>query len=426
MTAKRAMIVGAGLVGPLAACMLRKRGWDVMVLEKRGNPRDAGYTGGRSINLALSHRGSRALEAVGLGSQIVSDAIPMRARCIHDGTGWTSHQRYSRHTDRHINAVSRGGLNCQLLDAAESAGASIRFNVDIASIDVHHATLTLACGEVIGADMLIGADGGGSQVRGAMVDAGVSQAAQTMLEHGYKELTIPPGPNGTWQLEREVLHIWPQGGSMMIALPNRDGSFTCTVFWPHTGGPMSFENADAATVRRAYPDCAVLMPSLDEDWATNPVGQLGTIRCDTWSVNERSLLIGDAAHAIVPFFGQGMNAGFEDVRLLGEALDNGDTLDQFATARKPDADAIADLALHNFIEMRDYTASWRHVVRHTLAQWLDWLIPGGLTPMYELVTFTDMPYSRTVRITARRRVQLRTVAVICCLFLVLGLIWVLQ
>ena len=189
---------------------------------------------------------------------------------------------------------------------------------------------------------------------------------------------------------------------------------------------MSFDNADAAMVRRAYPDSAMLMSTLDDDWAANPVGQLGTVRCDTWSVNERTLLIGDAAHAIVPFFGQGMNAGFEDVRLLGEALDRGDSLDQFARARKPDADAIADLALQNFIEMRDHTASWGHVVRHRLAQWLDRLIPGGLTPMYELVTFTDMPYSRTVRIAARRQMQLRMIVVIFCLLLVLGLLWVLQ
>lgn len=423
--ANRATIVGAGLVGPLAACMLRQRGWQVALLEKRGDPRAAGYTGGKSINLALSHRGIRALEAVGLGQEILADAIPMRARCIHDRAGSTSHQRYSRHAHRHISAVSRGGLNCQLLDAAEAAGASVRFDVDISSIDVRQAALALADGETIDADMLIGADGGGSQVREAMVDAGVSRVTQSMLEHGYKELTIPSGPDGTWLLEGEVLHIWPQGRSMMIALPNPDGSFTCTLFWPHAGDGVSFDCADAATVGRAYPDAAALMPTLDVDWQANPVGQLGTIRCDTWSVNERTLLIGDAAHAIVPFFGQGMNAGFEDVRLLGDALDNGETLEQYAVARKPDADAIADLALHNFIEMRDHTASWGHVLRHTFAQWLDRL-PGGLTPMYELVTFTDVPYSRTVRIVAHRRILLRTVVVVICLFLVLALLWMLQ
>jgi kynurenine 3-monooxygenase len=406
--------------------MLIKRGWHVELLECRGDPRAAGYQGGRSINLALSYRGIVALQQAGLDNAVLAEAIPMRARCIHNAKGQTTQQAYSRHADRYINSVSRGGLNCQLLSAADRAGAAMHFDVSIDAIDVQNAAVTLADGHCIEADLLIGADGGGSQVRQAMVDAGHCTVTQDMLGHGYKELTIPAGPNGTWLLEREVLHIWPHGASMMIALPNPDGSFTCTVFWPHTGHGVSFEHATADTIRQLYPDAAAHMSTLNDDWAANPIGTLGTIRCDAWSANERAMLIGDAAHAIVPFYGQGMNAGFEDVAWLGASLDRGDALATFAATRKPQADAIANLALHNFIEMRDHTASLRHAAKHALGQGLDRLFPGLLTPLYELVTFTDVPYERCVRIGERRRFMLRALFLVCVLVVLFGLLWILQ
>jgi kynurenine 3-monooxygenase len=377
----------------------------VDLYERRGDPRSAGHAGGRSINLALSHRGIRALESVELADRVMADAIAMRGRCIHDEKGCTTVQPYSGRPDRHINSVSRAGLNCTLLDGAQDSGVTMHFDADIASVDPNKSSITLRSGETIQADLLIGADGAPSQVRAAMIDAGHTSVTQDMLEHGYKELHIPPGQDGSWPLEKEVLHIWPKGGSMMIALPNPDGSFTCTLFWPLKDAAVSFAKGTAAHVRREYPDAAALMPSLDEHWATNPVGELGTIRCTQWQVGGRTLLLGDAAHAIVPFFGQGMNAGFEDVRMLGEALDAGIDIETFAQTRKPETDAIADLALHNFIEMRDHTASSLYVTRHRLAQWLDRHGFGPMcTPLYELVTFTDMPYAHIRRIQRSRRV----------------------
>ena len=399
-----AVIVGGGLVGPLTARMLRPRGWRVDLYEKRGDPRTAEQAEGRSINLALSHRGIQALESVGLADRVMADAIAMRGRCIHDDEGLTSMQPYSGWPERHINSVSRDGLNCTLLDGAEDSGAQLHFNAHIESVDASGGSITLHGGECIQADLLIGADGAASQVRAAMADAGVATVTQELLEHGYKELHIPPGPDGSWLLEKEALHIWPKGGSMMIALPNPDGSFTCTLFWAHKDSPISFAKGSAALVRREYPDAAALMPTLDELWERNPVGQLGTIRCSRWDVGGCTLLLGDGAHAIVPFYGQGMNAGFEDVRLLGEALDAGTSLADFAQARRPDADAIADLALHNFIEMRDHTASALFLARHRMAQRLDRHgLRSMFTPLYELVTFTDMPYARIRRIQRYRR-----------------------
>ena len=431
MSAQRAIIVGAGLVGPLSACMLRQRGWRVDLYERRGDPRAAGYAGGRSINLALSHRGIRALEAVGIADTVLADAIPMRARCVHDAVGATSMQPYSHKASRFINSVSRGGLNCALLDAAEAAGATMHFDVDVDSIKTHEGLITLPDGARHEADLLLGADGAGSAVRHALVESGTGTAVKEMLEHGYKELRIPAGDNGTWLLEREVLHIWPRGSSMMIALPNPDGSFTCTLFWALKGEGVSFERGSADLVRREYPDVAACMPTLDDDWAVNPVGQLGTLRCSQWT-DGRTLLIGDAAHAIVPFYGQGMNAGFEDVRLLGEALDRGVNIADFAASRKPDTDAIADLALHNFIEMRDHTASSLHAVRLRVSQWLDSDQPSVFTPLYVLVTFSDMPYSQVLRVKRSRTlvpalfILIVAILVISALWLLLGLIlWIL-
>ena len=390
-----AVIVGAGLVGPLAACMLRQRGWTVTLLERRSDPRAEGYAGGRSINLALSHRGLRALADAGLDARVLPDAIPMRGRCIHNTSGQTSMQPYSARPNRFIRSVSRGGLNCTLLDGAQAAGASVRFEADISTVDCTAGCVTLTDGTTFDGDLILGADGAGSHVRRAMLDAGTTRIRHEMLDHGYKELTIPPSADGTWQLHKESLHIWPRGGSMMIALPNPDGSFTCTVFWPLEGAPASFASGDASTVAAAYPDAAALMPTLQEDWDANPVGSLGTVWCDTWH-SGRALLIGDAAHAIVPFYGQGMNAGFEDIRLLGEALDRGEDLASFARSRKVDADAIAHLALHNFVEMRDHTGSPSFARRQRRRQRLSRIFPW-MTTVYERVTFTDTPYAQALR-----------------------------
>ena len=411
--------------------MLRQRGWRVDLFERRGDPRAAGYAGGKSINLALSHRGILALESVGVADSVLADAIPMRARCVHDAVGATSMQPYSHKASRFINSVSRGGLNCTLLDAAEAAGATMHFDVDVGSIKTQEGSITLPEGARHEADLLLGADGAGSAVRQALIESGIGTAVTEMLEHGYKELCIPAGDNGTWLLEREVLHIWPRGSSMMIALPNPDGSFTCTLFWALEGAGISFEHGDPDLVRREYPDVAACMPTLDDDWATNPVGQLGTLRCSQWT-HGRTLLIGDAAHAIVPFYGQGMNAGFEDVRLLGEALDQQVPIADFAASRKQDTDAIADLALHNFIEMRDHTASSLHAVRLRVAQWLDSDQPSFFTPVYALVTFSDMPYAQVLRVKRSRTlvpalfILVIAMLVISALWLLLGLIlWIL-
>lgn len=397
-------IVGAGLTGSLLACYLARRGLPVTLYERRPDPRTGAAERGRSINLAISARGLDALERIGLAGQVMADALPMRGRMIHPVAGELNFQPYSAAGDRSINSISRGALNNALLDAAEKApGVEIRFDHRLTGLDP--MAFDTPDGEVTAeADVVLGADGAGSAVRAALVRAGRITETVDLLGHGYKELTIPAA-DGEFALDPGALHIWPRGTSMMIALPNPDRSFTCTLFWPA-------EAFDALTdveqhFRREYPDAVPLMPALVDDYRHNPVGVLGTVHAASWQHDGRVGLIGDAAHAIVPFYGQGANCAFEDVVELDRCLDETGgkwrlALPLFERRRLVNTESIARMALANFVEMRDKVASpvWRLGKRaeHTLER----LLPDVYLSRYELVSFSTTPYAEIERRVRRQ------------------------
>ncbi|MET9660304.1 NAD(P)/FAD-dependent oxidoreductase [Streptomyces sp. NPDC006510] len=409
-------IVGAGLSGCLLACYLARRGHRVELYERRPDPRTGTAERGRSINLALSERGLDALRRIGLEEQIMADALPMRGRMIHPVDGPLDYQQYSHDGERAINSISRGVLNNALLDAAEAApGVKVVFEHRLTGLDPDKGAMTYETpvGEIRAvADVVIGADGAGSIVRGALEPYG-TQVSTDFLDYGYKELTIP-AVDGEFALDPGALHIWPRGTSMMIALPNPDKSFTCTLFWPNTG-ELSFEALDSADAitrhfRTHYPDVVPLMPTLVDDYEHNPVGLLGTVCCTPWQRRGRVALIGDAAHAIVPFYGQGANCGFEDVVELDRCLDTtgGDwarALPLFEERRKENADAIGAMALENFVEMRDKVASPAFRLVKGVEHALERALPGRFVSRYELVSFSTVPYAQ-VRRRVRRRQRL--------------------
>jgi len=409
--AQNITIVGAGLVGSLLATVLAKRGYTVRVFERRPDMRTSAGYAGRSINLAMSDRGLRALETAGLAEDIREIAIPMHGRMMHDKQGVQTYQPYGKE-GQFINSVSRGELNKTLMSAAERHGVTFTFNarcVDV-NIDTASATFELPSGETIvtNADILFGADGAFSAVRGKLQTRDRFDYSQSYIEHGYKELHIPADATSGFQIEKNVLHIWPRHNYMMIGLPNPDGSFTLTLFFAHHGSP-SFDELRTpeqvtAFFHQEFADAVPLMPSLLEDFFTNPESSLVTVRCNPWVFNGKVALIGDAAHAIVPFGGQGMNCGFEDCSILIECLDhyNGDwalALESYARLRKPAGDAIADLALANFIEMRDKVADARFLWRKKIEAWIYEQYPTKLIPLYTMVTFSaHIPYNEALRI----------------------------
>jgi len=402
---KHIAIAGAGLVGSLLSIYLAKRGYQVSVFERRGDMRNSSYEGGRSINLALSNRGIRALDEVGLAEEMKKVAIPMHRRAMHDREGNLTYQAYGKE-GQFINSVSRGALNIVLMNKAEELGVEFNFQHRITKVDLESTTLTTVDSQLSTVDrkfdLIIGADGAFSAVRGALQFTDRFDYSQDYIDHGYKELHIPPGAAGSFKLEKNALHIWPRESFMMIALPNPDGSFTCTLFFPFDGNPSFSKLKTDAEVsmffESTFPDAVELMPTLLEDYNTNPTSSLVTVRCYPW-VKNNTLLIGDAAHAIVPFFGQGMNAGFEDCRILNELLNQLDddwkkVLSEFQQSRKKDADAIAQLALDNFIEMRDLVADADFLLRKKIEARLHQLYPTQWIPLYSMVTFHDsMPYS---------------------------------
>ena len=403
-------IVGAGLVGSLLSIYLRKRGYAVTVLERRPDMRRKGFEGGRSINLALSNRGIRALEDVGLAEPLKKVAIPMHGRVMHDRKGTLTFQPYGKQ-GQYINSVSRSGLNIVLMDEAEKLGVAFLFDQRVEKIDTNTTTINLASGNKQ-FDLIIGADGAFSAVRGAMQITDRFDYSQDYIDHGYKELSIPAGTGGSFQIEKNALHIWPRESFMLIALPNPDGSFTCTLFFPFEGKTSFDKLKTDADVKKffeeTFPDAVKLMPNMLEDYNSNPTSSLVTVKCYPW-VRNNTLLIGDAAHAIVPFFGQGMNAGFEDCRILNELLDKHQddwktVLSEFQKQRKPDTDAIAQLALDNFIEMRDLVADTEFLLRKKIEAKLHELYPEKWIPLYSMVTFHDSTrYSEAYKIGQRQK-----------------------
>ncbi|MFD2416249.1 FAD-dependent oxidoreductase [Amycolatopsis pigmentata] len=402
-------VVGGGLAGSLLACFLAQRGEKVVLYERRSDPRAGTPERGRSINLALSERGLNALRRVQLDKEVLADALPMRGRMIHPVAGELDFQPYSADGERAINSISRGALNNVLLDAAESV-VDIRFAHRLSELDPETGTMVFQTpdGEVrTGAAVIFGADGAGSAVRGQLVRHGVTEETLDFLDYGYKELTIPPR-DGEFALDPGALHIWPRGASMMIALPNPDRSFTCTLFWPNSGTGAFASLSSPSAIERffaaRYPDVPPLVPGLVADYQQNPVGLLGTVRCAPWRAG-RVCLIGDAAHAIVPFYGQGANCAFEDVVVLDDCFERTDgnwaeTPALFEASRREDTEAIAQMALANFTEMRDKVSSPVYRLGKRIEHTLERFFPGRYVSRYELVSFSNVPYAQV-----RRRVR---------------------
>lgn len=398
-------IIGAGLAGSLLAIYLAKRGIAVDVYEARGDMRLEEVAAGRSINLALSDRGIAALREIGMDEYMLAEAVPMYGRMIHSPTGEQKLLPYSGRKGEYINSISRGGLNIALINEAERhEGIRFHFHKRCVGLDVQNATVTFADDHSITADTIIATDGAGSAVRQAM-EAKVAgfEASSSFLEHGYKELHIPAAEGGGFRLEKNALHIWPRHQFMMIALPNFDGSFTCTLFLARSGDAPAFDKLqDAMAVRkffdREFPDAVSHMPTLLDDFFANPTGELGTLRCWPWSVDGKVLLLGDAAHAMVPFYGQGMNCAFEDVRVLASLIDEQGTnwqrvYEEYSRVRKPNTDAIQDMAVENFYEMRDRVADPVFQRKRAVETRLEQTYAEYFSK-YSMVTFReDLPYA---------------------------------
>ena len=407
---EKIIISGAGLVGSLLALYLGQQGFQVEVYEKRKDYRSVGALGGRSINLALSERGWRALKDVGIEEEIREISIPMFGRLMHSVEGSLTPQAYGK-DGQAIYSVSRGELNIRLIELADKLD-NVKFFFEHTCLDVNleeaRADFENAAGEHVTAQgrVLFGADGAFSAVRAAMQKLPRQNYSQHYIPHGYKELCIPPNEDGSFRLEENVLHIWPRKDFMLIALPNLDGSFTCTLFLAFEG-EVSFEKlnseADVQEFFETYfPDALPHMPTLHQDWAENPTSALVTVRTSPWKYKDKVALIGDAAHAIVPFYGQGMNAAFEDAYVLNKCLQNNPndwekTLEEYQNLRVADGNAIADLALRNFVEMRDRVANPNFLLQKKIESRLNDDFPTRWIPLYSMVTFSELRYSEALR-----------------------------
>lgn len=409
-------VVGGGLVGSLAAVMLAQRGFPVTLHERRPDMRKVDMAAGRSINLVVTARGLQALDIVGLRDQVLELGIPMTGRMLHDEQGDTKLVPYGQKDDEVIYAVSRGILNKTLLAAAGNhPNITIKFDRKCTGYDIADKTLTFlnegtGDAETTPFTHAIGTDGAWSAMRRGMLKQVMNfNYEQSFLDHGYKELVIPPTADGGFRIDKNALHIWPRRDYMMIALPNLDGSFTCTLFMAYKG-ENSFENLNTpqdvmAFFNTNFPDAVPLMPDLVDDFFENPTGSMVTVRCFPWAVGDQSVLLGDASHAIVPFFGQGMNSGFEDCTELSNILDqHGQTpdweqvFDALQHARKPNTDAIADLALENFVEMRDTTSDPKFQLKKDIGFALENRFPGQFIPRYSMIVFhPEIPYAEAQR-----------------------------
>ncbi|MES2395394.1 MAG: NAD(P)/FAD-dependent oxidoreductase [Bacteroidota bacterium] len=417
---KKITIVGAGLVGSLLSIYLAKRGYHVNVFERRSDMRKAKMSAGKSINLALSDRGWKGLEGVGIADEIRKIAIPMYGRAIHHKDGSTAYQPYGK-DNQAIYSVSRAEINMRLMDLAEQQpNVKIHFNercttIERNKLNAHFENAESQNKSVFQSDLLFGADGAFAASRLNMqLTSDLFEYNQHYIEAGYKELIIPPGKNGEFLLEKNALHIWPRGSFMMIALPNMDGNFTCTLFLPFEG-EKSFANLKTPEQIKAFfetefADAIPLMPTYIDDFIKNPTSSLVTVKCFPWTFDNKIGLIGDAAHAIVPFYGQGMNCGFEDCVVLNDLIEKHDTaskglenfdaawtkiLSEYQNLRKPDADAIADLAIMNFIEMRDKTADPKFLLQKKIEAGFSKKYPDKWIPLYSMVTYSpDIRYSK--------------------------------
>jgi kynurenine 3-monooxygenase len=421
---KTISLIGAGLNGPLLAILLMQRGFSVEIYERRPDMRRVRLSAGRSINLALSTRGIYGLQQAGLWERMRSIIIPMKGRMMHSAAGALTFQPYGKDESEVINSISRAELNIALMNAAEEQGATIHFNQRCVGYDLKTGAIRLRNEEtreelIRNPEVVIGCDGSASAIRAEMLKLNRFNFSQQYLDYGYKELTIPSGADGKHLLETHALHIWPRGNHMLIALPNIDGTFACILFLPFEGAD-SFESLtgrDEVThfFETRFPDVVPLMPQLAENYFSNPTGAMVTIRCSPWHVEGKALLLGDSAHAIVPFFGQGLNCGFEDCTTLIELLDRQGAnwprvFTDFENDRKVNTDAIADMAIENFIEMRDHVADVRFLFRKKVELALEAKYPRLFVPKYAMVTFHRIPYAVAL---ARGAVQDRMLAELC-------------
>ncbi|WP_413999408.1 FAD-dependent oxidoreductase [Flavobacterium sp. W1B] len=408
-TPKKIAVVGSGLVGSLLAIYLRKAGHTVHIYDRSLDIRQAEFSG-RSINLAMSNRGWKALDRVNAGEAVREIAIPMDKRAIHL-VDKLNFQNYGQEGEC-IYSISRGSLNRKMIDLAEAAGADFFFNQKIWDVTLNEATLHIGetergAWEEKKYDMVFGADGAFSRIRHRMQRQSMFNYSQEFLNIGYKELNIPANSDGSHKLDKNSFHIWPRGEYMLIALPNLDGSFTCTLFMPFEG-ENSFESLKErkdveAFFEKNFPDSIDVIPKLAEDFFENPTSTLVTMKCFPWTYKDKIALIGDACHAIVPFYGQGMNAGFEDISVLDEMIekygDDWETIfSEYQKSRKPNADAIAELSYRNFLEMSSKTADDKFLLQKKIEKWFSDKHPEKWIPLYSRVTFSDRPYAEALAI----------------------------
>jgi kynurenine 3-monooxygenase len=409
-------IIGAGLAGSLLAILLSRQGWRITLYERRGDPRISDYESGRSINLALAERGRNALRQAGVEDAVMAKAVMMRGRMVHPRHGEPQLQRYGRDDSEVIWSIHRKDLNTTLLQLAEDAGAQVHFHRRLHTVDFDAGYARFIDDRNdhphdIRFDTLIGADGAGSALRAAMNRKHPLDERIDFLDHSYKELEIPPTEDGGFRIEANALHIWPRGNYMCIALPNDEGTFTVTLFLPNEGDPgFATTNSGAeaeALFARDFPDALPLIPNLRRDWEEHPPGLLGTLHLRQWHLQGRAVLIGDAAHAMVPFHGQGMNCAFEDcVALAGHLLEQDSLAEAFAAFerdRKPNAEAIQQMALENYLEMRDRVADPAFLLQRELEQQLQARWPTRFVPHYTMVTFLHTPYAVALQRTELQR-----------------------
>jgi len=409
---KNVIIIGAGLVGSLWAVYLSKAGYKVTIYERRSDIRKAEISAGKSINLALSNRGWKALDAVGVGDEIRKIAIPMYGRMMHDTNGNLTYQQYGK-DGQAIYSVSRGKINATMMDIAENYGdATIHYNHECIKVDPVKGIVHLKnteTGEELEkqADLVFGADGAFSAVRyTSMQKLDRFNYSQNYISDGYREILLPANADGSYQMDKNALHIWPRGRFMLIALANEDGSFTCTLFMPHEGDANAFDKLKSKAdvdqfFKTTFPDFYDMMPSVAEAWEDHPLSSLAIVRCYPWTAGKVALM-GDAAHATVPFYGQGMNAGFEDCTVLSDLMKKHNEnwaaiFDEYSETRKPDGDALQDLSLYNYHVMRDYVADPDFLLRKKIEAKFSTLYPEKWMPLYSQVTFSSIRYSDAIK-----------------------------
>ncbi|SMO45207.1 FAD-dependent oxidoreductase [Solitalea koreensis] len=423
---QKVIIVGAGLTGSLLTIYLARRGFNVEVYERRADMRIVNISAGKSINLALSTRGIHALDQVGLAEEVLKTAVAMKGRMIHSNKGELTFQPYGKNENEYINSISRKDLNVILMNEAEKfPNVQIYFNqrctgMSLETGEAYFVNETHGGSSVVSGDTVIGTDGSASAIRMEFLRSKHFNFSQSYENYGYKELTIPTAEGGGFRIEKNALHIWPRGSYMMIALPNVEGDFTCTLFMNYENGEYNLNKLVARTdvtqfFQKVMPDALELMPELVDDFFNNPTGSLLTIKCYPWNINGKALLMGDAAHAILPFFGQGMNCGFEDCYYFDKLIEKHGTdwqkiFEEFGKLRKENADAIAELALENFVEMRDLVAHKDFLLKKKADVLLEERYPERFISKYAMVTFHRIPYAIAMK---RGQIQDRILMEMC-------------